>query len=164
MSIDTIVDLIAKVGTPLAILYLGISTTRYVATVKEKVSLTSDFNKQWADDFYKTSSEYLRCLEKCSVYFYFITHSQNKNDELGRKMQEETNALLMDTYEYNLSIRRFSFLSPMNKDELVQSSQDIQDYLVKISRERVGSLDELISLQNRFNACSRKAHSEMLKI
>ncbi len=164
MGIETILGIsgiLVNIGTPLAIIYVG---TRYVANIKEKVSTEHGFNKKWADDFYKISSEYMQCMEKYAAYLHFLNVLQNPNDELGAKLQKELPALDIMLCEYGLSIRRFSALSPVNKDALLQSSKDMLDYVTQIRCEKQGSFDTLISLQHTFNTCSRKAHAEMLKI
>ena len=116
MNIETVIDLVAKIGTPLAVLYLGIATTRYVTNIKEKISITTDFNKKWADDFYKISSEYMLCIEKCASYLHFLNSSPEPNGEVGAKFQKEFYELMISLSNYDLSIKRFSFLSPLSKD------------------------------------------------
>ena len=156
------VKVAAAIATPLAVAVIGFVLVRRVEGIKALVAHRSDFQRQWADEFFKCGQEFMQTLERELALLTFIAGLEDPNGKLGTEMQLEVSRLLPKLSECELRVRRSVVFAPVNGPRVVRGSQSCIALTSELLKQRKGSVDEIIARMNEFNAASRDAHAEML--
>ena len=153
---------IMPIVTPILVFILGVRFVKSIESAKNQVERQSHFAKKWADEFFDTSDEFMKGVERVLALFTSIQGFANPNDERGTRYQQECSDLFPTIAELGLRIRRMVPFAPKNGGTVKEKASAILETLSNMVRERRGNMDEIIRLIAEFNDAVKLAHSEIL--
>lgn len=154
----------ASIATPVVVAILGILLLRRIEGVKAAVAKHSDFQKNWADQFFECCQEFMQALERELAVLTVLAGLKTPNDEFGTELQQEISRLHPTLSELELRIRRSIVFAPATGSAVTDASHACIALTQKLITSMHGNMDEIIGQMNNFNIASRKAHAEMLGI
>ena len=153
-----IVKDVASVLNPIFILFLGWFILRRVESIKNQVSKQYEFSSKWANEFFKTCQEYMNAIEKNLSLLHFLNKLEEKNSDLGKKIQKEITELNQKIPELQLRLKRLSVFAYKSKGAIIKKSESIQDKISNMLNTGIGNFDEVILLLDEFNKEIKKGH------
>ncbi len=149
--------------TPIIASIFGIIILRRIESIKNEVSKKYDFNRKWADEFFLSCKEFMECVERYMTLLHQLKSLKDVNNEIGIKYQKECTELNSKLPELEMRIKRLTSLSPINRKDVIEKATEILSYISDMLKKG-GSFDKMIEMNDTFNAATKKAHAEMLKL
>ena len=163
-----IVKLAVSIAVPLFIAILGIILVRWIEGAKAEVARKSDFDTEWATQFFGCCQEFLVSMERELAVLTVIFDLDDPNGELGTDLQKEASRLHPKLSELELRIRRSVVFAPTKGDSVIQAAGNclrlMRSMVQTIQSGGHVSIDPIIEEMNGFNRAAREAHREMLRL
>ncbi|MBC3919413.1 hypothetical protein H8L32_18120 [Undibacterium sp. CY18W] len=162
-----LVDAIAKLAIPIALIWIGFLITTRIEKQKSELARSSEFKVKWADNFYDKCQEFTFATDRYMSILFFITEQEKECDRitaLKSELTDERYKLNMSISELILAIDRMSLFAIKTGADVKKSAEKIPTYFEKMMTTGTGTYDELIALQHIFNKNVKAAHAEMLEI
>lgn len=162
MKID--LELILKITqlvTPILIFIFGILFLKSIESTKKHIERQSHFYKKWADEFFITCDEFMKCTEHMLALLHFLVHNQNINETYSH-YQKEFNDLYLKLLEVELRIRRLVPFAPKFGNTVQNNASEICTKFSELFEQKKGNVDPIVNLIFEFNKAAKLAHGEML--
>jgi hypothetical protein len=159
-----IIKIIVSAITPVAVVVLGVILLRKIEGIKAEVAKNSAFISKWAEEFWITCQEFMKCTERYMTLLHQLASLLDKDDDVGKKYQRECTELNAKLPELELRIRRLVTFAPKNGKDVIAPAKDILSMLSSILKTGKGNFDDLFSKVDSFNQTARSAHAEMMGI
>jgi len=159
-----IAKLVTGFATPIVVGVVGILLLRRIEGVKSQVGRQSDFNVQWAKEFFDSCQNFLRALEREMAILAVLAGLPDPNDDYGTGLQKEASQLHPTISELELRIRRCVGFAPNEGPRVEKAARACIELAGSLVTARQGSFDKIIDSMNEFNSSARRAHAEMLQI
>ncbi|MEA5001715.1 MAG: hypothetical protein VB017_07555 [Endomicrobiaceae bacterium] len=152
---------IAQLFTPILIFIFGILFLKSIESTKKHIERQSHFYKKWADEFFNTCDDFMKCTERMLALFWFIASNPNIN-EACPNYQKEFNDLFPALLELKLRIRRLVPFAPKFGNTVGNNASEIFTKLSELFEQKKGNVDPIVNLIFEFNKAAKLAHGEML--
>jgi len=152
---------ITQLVTPILIFIFGILFLKSIEHTKKQIERQSHFYKKWADEFFSTCDEFMKCTERMLALLHFVVHNPNINETYSH-YQKEFNDLFPTLLELELRIRRFVPFAPKFGNAVANDASEIFNKLSELFKQKKGNVDPIINLITEFNKAAKLAHNEML--
>jgi hypothetical protein len=141
---------------------IGWLLLRRLEEIKSEVVRYSDFSRKWAELFFDASNAFMITVERYMTIFHFLAHAADPNDQAGMAWQQQANALLPALVENHYRIQRLAALAPSKGSAGGKAAVQIVESVGRLTKTKMGNLDDIRREIDIFNNAVREAHSEML--
>jgi len=152
---------ITQIITPILIFIFGFLFLKSIENIKQQIERQSHFYKKWADEFFNTCDEFMKCTERMLALLTFISNNPNIN-ETWMHYQKELNDLFPALSELELRIKRFVPFAPKFGNCVKTNASEILNKLSELFKQKKGNVDPIVNLIVEFNKAAKLAHGEML--
>lgn len=157
MDLELILNL-AQIATPIVI---GYFLFKSIENSKQQIERQSHFYKKWADEFFNTCDEFMKCTERMLAFLTFVSHNPDINETCSH-YGKEYNDLFPRLLELELRIRRVVPFAPKFGNPVANNASEIFVKLSELCKQKKGNVDPIINLIAEFNKAAKLAHGEML--
>ncbi|MGE4384957.1 MAG: hypothetical protein AB7E39_03730 [Endomicrobiaceae bacterium] len=152
---------IAQLFTPILIFIFGILFLKSIESTKKHIERQSHFYKKWADEFFNTCDDFMKCTERVLALLTFVSHNPDINETCPH-YGKEYNDLFTRLLELELRIRRVVPFAPKFGNAVANNASEIFTKLSELFEQKKGNVDPIVNLIFEFNKAAKLAHGEML--
>src|SRR5204862_9934 len=90
-----VVKALSSIATPIVVVVIGVLVLRRIEGIKAAVARQSDFQRNWADQFFDCCQDFLRALERELAVLTNLTKLKtlDEHDGLGQELLKEISRL-----------------------------------------------------------------------
>lgn len=161
MNLDWILQIIL-ITVQVVICAVGYLFFKRTESMKNQMERESYFYKKWANEFFDTCNEFMKCSERVLALLRQRMLLQDPKGEIGTRYQEECYDLSVNLTELELRICRILFCKVSSARDVKKQVAQICAKLATMIQGERGNMDKVIQLIEDFSSAVRVAHGEML--
>lgn len=169
-ELANLVQSIAAVATPLAVLFVGYFINRTAQDRSETLARSTSWHEHWADDFLNSANELDECAGEVFMLFWKAAmQSQNPNvfpnwESQQRELHDQYLPSVLAAFGAHLELLKFIKFAPITGSNLSKAADQLVEELRSWISSNGGQAERFHSLRFEFNKCVRKTHAELLTL